>query len=66
MVELAVHHAAAGAHALHVAGADHAGRLAIAHAVLVRQLAREHIADDLHVAVAMRAEAAAGGAHGLR
>ena len=34
---------------------------AIAHAVLVRQRAFEHVADDLHVAVAMRAEAGASG-----
>jgi hypothetical protein len=66
VVELAVQHAGAGAHALHVAGADHAGgrrrrRLAVAHRVLVRQRAFEHVADDLHVAVAMRAEAGAGG-----
>ena len=57
MVELAVPHAAAGAHALHVA--RHDGR-AVAHRVLVRELALEHVADDLHVAVAVRAEARAG------
>ncbi len=56
-VELAVAHAAAGAHPLHVAGAD--GR-AVADRILVRQLAREHVGDDLHVAVAVRAEAGAG------
>jgi len=65
VVELAVAHAGAGAHALHVAGADHAGHcgtgFAVAHAVLVRQRAVEHIADDLHVAVAVCAEASAGG-----
>jgi hypothetical protein len=58
VVELAVAHAGAGAHALHLAGQD--GR-AIAHAVLVRQRAVEHVADDLHVAVAMGAEAGARG-----
>jgi hypothetical protein len=57
MVELAVHHAAAGAHALHVAGRD---RHHVAHAVLVRQLALQHVADDFHVAVAVRAKAGAG------
>ncbi|EFK96889.1 hypothetical protein LDC_1093, partial [sediment metagenome] len=64
MVELAVLHAGAGAHALHVAGADDArvGRTrgAIAHAVLVGERAVEHVADDLHFAVAMGAEAGAG------
>jgi hypothetical protein len=35
--------------------------LAVAHAVLVRQRAVEHVADDLHVAVAVGAEAGAGG-----
>ncbi|MCY1542112.1 hypothetical protein D9M68_778390 [compost metagenome] len=57
VVELAVHHATAGAHALHVArrnGFD------VAHAVLVREFAREHVADDLHVPVAVGAEAGAG------
>ena len=34
---------------------------AVAHAVLVRQRAFEHVADDLHVAVAVGAEAGAGG-----
>jgi hypothetical protein len=57
MVELAVLHAAARAHALHVAGRN---ALDVAHIVLVRQLAGEHITDDFHVAVAMRAEAGAG------
>ena len=49
-------HAAAGAHALHIAGPDGG---AIAHRVLVRKLARQHIADDLHVAMRVRAEARA-------
>jgi len=68
MIELAVHHATARAHALHVARPDDATargvacstRLPIAHAVLVRQLARDHVAHDLHVTVAVRAEAGAG------
>ena len=53
-VELAVQHAAARAHALHVARRDDR---AVAHAVLVRQLPVEHVGNDLHVAVAVRAEA---------
>ena len=65
VVELAVAHAAARAHALHVAGPDHARRCVLggtrAHAVLVRELAVEDVADDLHVAVAVRAEAAPRG-----
>ena len=58
-------HARAGRHALHVARHDHAGvraaGLAVAHAVGVRERALEHVADDLHVAVPVRAEAGAGG-----
>ena len=69
MVELAVQHPRAGAHALHVARPDHTRRLAllgarglaVAHVVLVCQRAVEHVADDLHVAVAMGAEAGARG-----
>mmetsp|Transcript_1065 Transcript_1065/g.2840 ORF Transcript_1065/g.2840 Transcript_1065/m.2840 type:complete len:213 (-) Transcript_1065:201-839(-) len=65
VIELAVLNAGAGAHALHITGADDAavGRalLAVAHAVLVRQFTVEHIADDLHVAVAMGAEAGTRG-----
>jgi hypothetical protein len=64
VVELAVQHAGAGAHALHVAGADDtrhgAAVLAVAHAVAVRQRAVEHVGHDLHVAVAVGAEAGAG------
>src|SRR5688572_27735297 len=56
-IELAVTHAAAGAHALHVAGTD--GR-AVAYRVAMCELAGEHVADDLHVAVTVRAEALAG------
>jgi len=58
MVELTVHHAFASAHALHIAGGN---AFDVAHAVLVRQFAREHIADDFHVAVAVRAKARSGG-----
>ena len=57
MVELAVLHTAPGAHALNVAWRD---ALHVAHAVLVRELAGQHIADDFHVAVAVRAKAGAG------
>ena len=53
VVELAVLYASACAHALHVAGRD---ALDVAHAVLVGQLARQHVADDFHVAVAMGAK----------
>src|SRR5258706_9712460 len=56
VVGLAVLHAASGAHALHVA--RHDGRT-VAHRVLVRERAFEHVADDLHVSVAVRAEAGA-------
>ena len=56
-VELAVPHAGSGAHALHVTRAD--GRT-IADGVLVRELAIEHVADDLHVAMAVSAESLAG------
>src|SRR5688572_29597945 len=56
VVELAVAHADAGAHALHVAGNDGG---AVSHAVLVAQGAFQHVADDLHVAVAVGAEALA-------
>ena len=53
-IELAVAHTGARAHALHVAWTD--GR-AVAHAVLVLERAFQHIGDDFHVAVAVRAEA---------
>ena len=49
-------HAAAGAHALHVSRPD---RGAGADGVLVRELAFEHVADDLHVAMPVGAEALA-------
>ena len=53
MVELAVLHAAAGAHHLHVTGADDRAR---AHRVLVFQRAFEHVGKDFHIAVAMGSE----------
>ncbi len=57
VVELAVLHAGASAHALHIARGD---ALDVAHVVFVRQLARHHVADDFHVAVAVCAKAGAG------
>ena len=50
--------AGAGAHALDIAGVD--GR-AVAHAVLVRKAAFEHVADDLHIPMPVRTEPLAGG-----
>ncbi len=61
-VELAVAHARARAHALHVAGVDHRP---VAHGVLVREAAFEHVADDLHVAMAVGAEALASYCHAV-
>ena len=55
-IELAVQDALAGAHALHLAAPDDA---AVAEAVLVLEGAVENVRDDLHVAVAVHAEAAA-------
>jgi len=57
MIELAVHHATAGAHALHITRGD---AFDVAHAVLVRQFTAQHIADDFHIAVTMGAKPAAG------
>lgn len=56
-VELAVDHAGARAHRLHFVRAEH---VLLAHAVLVRKPALEHVGEDLHVAMAVRAEAFAG------
>src|SRR5262249_49804808 len=55
-VELAVLDARPRRHALHVAGPDHR---AGAEAVLVLERSLEHVRQDLHVAVAVRAEAGA-------
>src|SRR5262249_10832188 len=52
-IEFAMTHSRAGRHALELTGPED---LAMPHAVLVLQLAFEHIGDDLHVAVAMHAE----------
>jgi len=60
VVELAVHHAGSGAHALHVARGN---TLDVAHTVLMRQVAREHLADDLNVTVTVLAESLARGMH---
>ena len=50
-------HSAACAHELNLARLEHA---AVAHAVLVLQRAFEHVAEDLHVAMRMRAETLTG------
>ena len=57
MIELAVHHALACAHALHIARGN---ALDVAHVVLVGQVARQNVADDFHVLVTMGAKARAG------
>src|SRR5437660_1506296 len=54
MVELAVHDASTSTHSLHIAGWN---ALHVAHAVLMGEFAREHVADDFHVAVTVLAEA---------
>jgi hypothetical protein len=56
-IEFTVPHARARAHALYIAGSN---RRAVTERVFVGKLAREHVADDLHVAMPMRAEAGAG------
>jgi hypothetical protein len=56
-VELAVAHAGAGGHRLHVAAPDHA---LAAGRILVRQRAAHDIGDDLHIAMAVGREAGAG------
>ncbi|MCY1180433.1 hypothetical protein D9M73_208750 [compost metagenome] len=58
VVEFTVGHAAACAHQLHVAGADHG---TCAQGVLVFQGTFKHIGENLHVAVRVLAEAFAGG-----
>ncbi|MNE56549.1 hypothetical protein D3C80_1514610 [compost metagenome] len=55
VVELTVCHAGTCAHQLHIAGDNHR---AGAHGVFVRQCAFQHIGDNFHVAVRMRAKAA--------
>ena len=57
VIELAVHDAAAGAHALHVAGRY---RGTVADAVFVANRATHDVADDLHVAVTVHAKAGTG------
>ena len=52
---------AAGTHALHITRANHR---TVTHTVLVLQGAVKHIADDLHIAVAMGAESRPRG-HGI-
>lgn len=64
-IELAMAHTAARSHAPHISGLDDAGSrifsTSAAHAVLVRQLALQHITDDLHIAVDMGAKAGVRG-----
>src|SRR6185312_12815332 len=50
-------HAGAGGHVLQFTGLDDAP---VAHGVFMRKLPAEHVGDDFHVAVRMRAEAFAG------
>ena len=57
VVELAMLHPRACAHTLHIARRY---ALDVAHAVFVRQIALQHIADDFHVFVAVGTEAGAG------
>jgi hypothetical protein len=56
-VELAVHHARSSRHHLDLIWAHH---FLVSHAVFVAEFPRDHIADDLHVAVAVSAEAFSG------
>ena len=58
MVELTVFNAGAGTHALHVPWRN---AFDVTHAVLVGQIARQHIADDFHVLVAMGAKTSTRG-----
>ncbi len=55
-VELAMHDAATGAHALHLTRHDIAG---VAQRIFVRNRAFEHVGDDLHVFVTMHTKALA-------
>jgi len=56
VVELGVAHTRTSTHALHIPGGN---AFDIAHVVLVGQIARQHVADDLHVLVAMGAKTGA-------
>src|SRR5437762_14013761 len=56
-IELTVRDAASRAHELNLAGLEHA---AVAHTVLVLQRAFQHVTEDFHVAVRMRAKALSG------
>ena len=55
-IELAMPNASAGRHALKLARPQHR---AVAEAVLMPKFALEHIGDDLHILMAMHAEALA-------
>jgi hypothetical protein len=57
-VELAVYDPRAGRHGLYGVRTDD---VPLAHAVLVREAALKYIADDLHIAMGMRAETFTGG-----
>ena len=57
VIELAVHDAGAGGHALQLAGANDG---AVAHVVLVLERTVNHVRDDLHVLVRVSVETAAG------
>ena len=57
VVELAVLHATTRTHALHITRGN---PFDMAHAVAVREFARQHVADDFHVAMAVRAKPRAG------
>src|SRR5690606_25271233 len=65
IIEFAMHHACAGTHALDVARSDNTAvrraGFAVTHAVLMGKLAIEHVADDLHVPVAVRPKTMPGG-----
>ena len=56
-VELAVSHAGAGTHVLEVSGFDDG---AVAHAVLMLELALDDVGEDFHVGMGVLGEAAAG------
>jgi len=58
VVELGVAHTRTSTHALHIPGGN---AFDIAHVVFVGQIARQHVADDLHVLVAVGAKTGARG-----
>ena len=58
LIEFAMRDTGTRAHALYIPGSN---RGTIAHAVLVRERAFEHVADDFHITMAVRTEAHASG-----